>query len=47
MKAPILLDDGSVSVKGTSPNILVGTEKLVIVGVPGFTTNDAVIVPAR
>ena len=46
VNAPVLLDDGAVSVKG-SPTVFAGTEKLVIVGVALFTTNDAVIVPAK
>ena len=45
VKAPVLLDVGSVMVKGASPNAFAGTKKLVIVGVVGFTTNVAVIVP--
>ena len=31
--------------KGSSPNVFVGTEKLVIVGVAGFIWIVAVIVP--
>ena len=47
MIKPVLFDDGSVIVKGSSKNVFAETEKLVIVGVAGFTTNVEVIVPVK
>ena len=45
VKAPALLDAGSVIVKGASPSVFAETEKFVIIGVASLTTNVAVIVP--
>ena len=45
MKAPILLDDGSIIVKEASKNVFVGTEKLVRTGNTRLTTSVEVIVP--
>ena len=42
---PVLFVVGAVIVKGASKNVFAETVKPVIVGVAGFTTNDAVIVP--
>ena len=46
VKAPVLLEVGAVRVNGASPKVLLGTEKLVIVGGKLLITSDAVIVPA-
>ena len=45
MNKPVLFDDGSIIVKEASKNVFAETEKLVNVGVAGFTTNVEVIVP--
>ena len=47
MNKPVLFDDGSIIVKEASKNVFAETEKLVNVGVAGFTTNVEVIVPVK